>query len=96
MKGSCTVTVLDQKLLIRSEAEASYVGEVAAFVNQKIQEVIEKASSASTLQAALLVCMNVADELIQSRKETKRVKDQVTQEVRSLILEIDAERQQVL
>lgn len=96
VQASFTVTVLDQKLIVRSEADSSYVDEVAGFVNQKIRDVMDKAKSASSLHAALLACMNVANELFQMREEAKKVRKKVAEEVRGLIREIDAERQQVL
>jgi len=87
------VTILNQKLTIRTDHDGVYVREVADFVNQKIEDVMSRAKTVSTLTAALLVCMNVADELIQSKKESQKINLNTAEKVRSVISLIDLQVQ---
>ncbi len=86
------MTVLDQKLVVRSDADETHVKEVAGFVNGKIQEVLDRTKSASTLHAALLTCLNVADDLFRSREASRKITDLVAQEVRGLMEQIELEK----
>lgn len=68
MKKAVVVSILNQKLTVKSDSDEDYVKEVAGFVDRKIQETMKQSRPGSTLTAALLACMNIADELMQSRK----------------------------
>jgi cell division protein ZapA (FtsZ GTPase activity inhibitor) len=90
------VTVLEQQLVIRSDADEACVKRVASFVEGKIQEVLEKTKTASTLQATLLAFLNIADELLKNREEGEELRLQVVEKLRSIVKKIDLEKQQVL
>ena len=85
MKKPTTVSILNQKLTVRSDADDRHVNEVAAYVTQKVQEVITRTKSASTLTASLLACLNIADELFQFKEGRKTSKLKVADKVRDLI-----------
>lgn len=77
--------------MIRSEADGAYVDQVAGYVNGKVQEVLDRTKTASTLTASLLACLNVADELFQERKGKKDARGRAAKKVREIIGLIDVE-----
>lgn len=85
------MSVLNQKLVIRSEADGAYVDEVAGYVNGKVQEVLDRTKTASTLTASLLACLNVADELFQERRGRKDARGKAAKKVREMMGLIDVE-----
>ena len=85
VKRAVAVSLLNQKLTVRSEAEEPYVQEVAGFVNGKIQELLKQARAASTLTVALLACMNIADELFRYKKNHGFNGSKAAKKVRDLI-----------
>lgn len=89
MKKSHVVTILNQKLMVRSDASDKAVEEVAGLVSSKIQEVMEKTKSASMLTAALLTCLNIADEFQQQKKRKGESSSMAAEKVKEIIRLID-------
>ena len=90
MKKSHVVTILNQKLVVRSDASDEAVTEVAGLVSGRIQEVFDRTKSASILTAALLACLNLADELQQQKKLKGASGGRAAQKVREIIRLIEA------
>ncbi len=61
MKKSTTVTICDMVFNLVGEENAEYTGKVAQYVDKKMQEV-KKINGMSTLDAAVLAAVNIADE----------------------------------
>lgn len=78
---SVTVSIFGKDYTLRGAAEAEYVREVAAFVDQRMNEVARGGSVASTARVAILAAVNIADELF--REQRRRLEDQTTLEDRS-------------
>ena len=82
MKKGVEVTILGQKIVVQTTAEVAFVQEVAAYVNQKVEEATRGNRSGSNLIAALLACLNIAGEHLTLRREqedkTKALKERVT------------------
>jgi cell division protein ZapA (FtsZ GTPase activity inhibitor) len=91
MKKSHVVSILNQKLTVRSDAGDEAVAEIAGLVSDRVRRVMEANKSASMLTAALLVCLNLAEEL----KRTAELKGiegaRAAQKVREIIRLIDAQ-----
>lgn len=78
---SVTVSIFGKEYTLRGAAEAEYVRDVAAFVDQRMNEVARGTSVASTARVAILAAVNIADELF--REQRRRLEDQATLEDRS-------------
>lgn len=89
MKRPFVISILNQKLTVQSDADEQYVNRVAGFVNSKVQEVVGKAKTASTLTASLLACLNIADEFFRYQEKKRNDSLRVSQKVRDLICMID-------
>ena len=64
-----TVEIAGQRYPIRSGLDAAYVGELAAYVDQKMRAASDAAPSSDTLGIAVLVALNLADELFRARDQ---------------------------
>ncbi len=63
-----TVEIAGQRYPIRSSLETSYVTDLASYVERKMQVAAETAPSSDVLGLAILVALNLADELFRSRQ----------------------------
>lgn len=62
MKKAVDVEIMGQKFTVSSDAEESYVLEVAGYVDGKIQEVLKTARPVAKSNVAMLAALNIADE----------------------------------
>ena len=76
-------------MTVQSDADERHVKQVAGFVNSKVQEIVEKAKTASTLTASLMACLNIADEFFRYKEKKNADSVKAAQKVRDLIQMID-------
>ena len=72
------VNILGQDYVVRSAAGQKYLEKVAAYVDEKMEEI--KASGiddSQQLRIAILAAMNITDELFSYKKEKKKFVDKV-------------------
>jgi cell division protein ZapA len=62
MKKALDVEILGQKFTISSDAEESYMLEVAGYVDGKMQELLHSAKPVVKSNVAMLAALNIADE----------------------------------
>jgi cell division protein ZapA len=62
-----TVEIAGQRYPIRSGLEASYVAELAAYVDAKMRTAIDVVPGTDALGLAVVVALNLADELFRAR-----------------------------
>lgn len=79
------VTIMGQKFVVRSESDEAYVREVAAFVDQKMNNVLQKAKGVSNLNVAILSAMNIADEFFSFRKKKEQTFEEVTEKLTAMV-----------
>ena len=68
-KPGVEVSVMGQKFQIKSDTDEAYVHEVAAFVNDRIEKVIQRTKSVPSLNVVLLAAMNIADEHMKFKRK---------------------------
>lgn len=61
------VEIHGQRYAIRSELDPQYIGELAAFLDEKMQAAAVELSSPDPLRIAVIAAMNIADELARTR-----------------------------
>jgi len=66
---SVTVSIYGRDYTLKGEAEPAYVQKVAALVDQKMREIADQSALASTTKVAILVAVNLADELLRERQK---------------------------
>jgi cell division protein ZapA len=80
-----TVEIGGQRYPIRSTLDAAYIAELAAYVDTKMRAALEAAPAADGLGLAVLVALNLADELFRARDQESSVHGSLTE--RALRLE---------
>jgi len=73
LKKVVEVEILGQRFMVKTEDEEDYVRKVVDYVNGKIEEVKTGTRVISTLEVALLVAMNIADDYFKSRDRLARL-----------------------
>jgi cell division protein ZapA len=62
-----SVEIAGQRYPIRSALDATYVAQLAAYVDEKMRLAARETTSGDTLKVAVLAALNVADELFRAR-----------------------------
>ena len=70
MSGVVTVEIGGQRYPIRSGLDPAYVGEVAAYVDNKMRIASEAAPTTDMLGLAILVALNLADEYFRAHQQS--------------------------
>jgi len=65
-----TVTIMGRNYTLRSEDDAQYVRMIAAYVDDKLQEIAQVSPRMSTTRLAILAAINIADELHKADQTT--------------------------
>ena len=72
MSSVITVEIAGQRYPIRSSLDERYVTELAAYVDQKMRTAADAAPSSDMLGLAVLVALNIADELLRERNQQQQ------------------------
>ena len=68
-KNSIKVQIFGIDFSLKSDKDSEYVKQVAAFVDEKIQKLSTNTNVKSQTKIAVLVALNIADELYQLKKQ---------------------------
>ena len=63
--------------------------EVAKYVNEKMEEVLKKTKTVSTLNVAILTALNIADDLIKEKEKRKALLREIETKSKDLVEKID-------
>ncbi len=63
------IKVFGQAYTVKTDAEESHIQEVARYVNEKMEEVLKKTRSVSSLNVAILTALNLADDLLKEKEK---------------------------
>lgn len=90
-KRSVTLSIAGHTLSIRSDKDSAYLRELAAYLNQVIEELqgSTATSRATTHQVLLLAALNVTDELFQAQDAQASVKHTVEDHAKRIIRTLD-------
>ncbi len=84
------VSILGQDYTVKAPADATYIKEVAEYVNEKMKEVQDSIGpDQSSTRIAILAAMNISDELFSNRKNKDSVSGDIGSRISSLIELID-------
>ena len=83
------IKVFGQMYTVKSDAEEDHVQEVARYVNEKMEEVLKKTKSVSTLNVAILTALNIADDLLREKEKRLALVREVEAKSRDLAEKID-------
>jgi cell division protein ZapA len=83
------IKVFGQTYTVKTEAEEDYIQEVAKYVNEKMDEVLKKTKSVSTLNVAILTALNIADDLLKEREKRIALLQEIEARSKDLVEKID-------
>lgn len=83
------VNILGQTYYIKGDAAPEYIMQLADYVNEKVEEVSGNISGANSLQLAILVSLNIADEYFQMKKISTGIEGAMGDKARELISLLD-------
>jgi cell division protein ZapA len=63
------IRVFGQTYTVKTDAEEDYIQDVAKYVNEKMEEVLKKTKSVSSLNVAILTALNIADDLLKEKEK---------------------------
>ncbi len=83
------IRVFGQTYTVKTDAEEDYIQEVAKYVNEKMEEVLKKTKSVSTLNVAILTALNIADDLLKEKEKRTTLLREVEAKSKDLVEKID-------
>ncbi|MBI4632755.1 MAG: cell division protein ZapA [Deltaproteobacteria bacterium] len=89
MKKRYHIKILGQELSVLSEAGDEHVARVVEYVNNKVKELGDKPGSINTVNVAILVALNIADEYLSAKGVSEEIYDQLGSRSEKLIHLID-------
>ena len=79
-----SVEINGMRYPIRSQLDAAYVADLAAYVEQKMQIAARESPAGDTLKIAVLAALNIADECFRAREAGSAQRDGLAQRAREL------------
>jgi cell division protein ZapA len=83
------IKVFGQTYTVRTDTEEAYIQEVATYVNEKMEEVLKKTKSVSTLNVAILTALNIADDLLKEKERRIALLREIEVKSKDLVNKID-------
>jgi cell division protein ZapA len=90
-KKKTEVTVLGHKFTVKTDNPEDFVSKVAIYVNEKLEEVKGHTKTATSLNVALMTCLNIAEEYLKFKEERGRMKGKVEERIQGLIEQIESQ-----
>jgi cell division protein ZapA (FtsZ GTPase activity inhibitor) len=92
LKKSYNIRILEQELLVLSDAAEEDVANVVQFVNKKMEEVLKSENNRKALDVAILAALNISEELLKLKGVNKELCDQLECRTEKLIQLIEEAR----
>lgn len=89
MERSVEIKVFGQTYTVKTEAEEDHIREVAKYVNEKMDEILKKTRSVSTLNVAILTALNIADDFLKEREKRMATLREIEVRTKDLAEKID-------
>ena len=86
---SVEIKVFGQTYTVKTDAEEDHIQEVARHVNEKMDEVLKKTRSVSTLNVAILTALNIADDLLKEKEKRVTLIREIENKSKDLAEKID-------
>lgn len=83
------IKVFGQTFSVKTDADEDHIQAVAGYVNEKMDEVLRKTRSVSTLNVAILTALNIADDLLKEKEQRKALLREVEIKSKDLVEKIN-------
>ena len=89
------VTIYGQEYTVKAPADATYIKNIAEYVDLKMREVQEELPAPEMpAKIAILAAMNISDELFTEKRDKESLSDSVERRISSIIEMVDEAIQQ--
>ena len=78
------VKIYGKEYTVKGQADSTYIGSVAEYVDGKMKEVDESVPFESSLRVAILAAMNITDELFALKKEGDEIYSEYEERAKAL------------
>jgi cell division protein ZapA len=75
------VEILGETLTIRADEDPDYIVKIAKYVDKKAREITSKTATVSTAKTAMLVALNIADELFKTKELVRERISSITKNI---------------
>jgi cell division protein ZapA len=89
MKNLVRVEILGREYMVKSDEGEERVKKIAEYVNKKVKEISESTQTVSTLNAAILAALNIANDYFQILEEKKSDREHLDSKAERLIARIN-------
>ena len=79
-----SVEINGMRYPIRSDLDAAYIADLAAYVEHKMQQAAKESPAGDTLKIAVLAALNIADECFRAREEGEAQRTDLSERTREL------------
>ena len=83
------IKVLGQTFRVKTDASESHIHEVVQYVNEKIDEILTKTRSVSSLNVAILAALNIAEDYLKEKEKRRRLLQEIDLKSKDLVEKID-------
>jgi len=83
------IKVFGQTFSVKTDSDEDHLQAVAQYVNEKMEEVLKKTRSVSSLNVAILTALNIADDLLKEKEQRKALLREVEDKSKDLVEKID-------
>jgi cell division protein ZapA len=83
------IKVFGQTYTVKTDVEEDHIQEVARYVNKKMDDVLKKTRSISTLNVAILTALNLADDLLKEKAKREDLLREIEMKSKDLAEKID-------
>ena|SRR3989338_924799 len=85
------ISLLGQRFQLRSDKSDEYLQGLARFVSERLESIQKNAASSSVTQSmALLLCLNLADQLFEKEEELRYFKTNLEAKAQEALKEVQA------
>lgn len=88
-KSTAKVNIYGSDYVIKGDAQADHIEEVARFVDAKMREINRTGTIKSPLKVAILAALNIADEFLKTREDQSNTVQSMELRARRLIEKLD-------
>jgi cell division protein ZapA len=83
------IKVLGQSYTVKTDSDENHIQEVARYVNEKIEEILRKTKSVSSLNVAILTALNIADDLLKEKEKRLALLKEVGMKSKDMVEKIN-------
>ena len=83
-KPGIKVEIFGNEYRIKGQADAEYVRQVAAYVDEKMRQIAQMSATGAVSKIAILTAINIADELLRERLERQRSVEELSQRLEQI------------